>query len=444
MASYVPSTPEEQLKMLNEAGFSSFDEMLSPIPDSLRLKGPLDIEKGQSEMETLRFLSDMAGKNTRYKSVFRGGGAYYHYIPPVVSAMASREEFVTAYTPYQAEMSQGVLQAIFEYQTMICELTGLDVSNASVYDGASAAAEAVLMCRERSRNRAIISGAAHPDVIDTIKTYCAGYGVEVTVLPPVGGRTDLMGLKEAMGPDAACLYLAQPNFFGLIEDAKEAAAIARQAGARLIMGVNPVSMGLLDNPKSCGADIAVGEGQPLGMPLSFGGPYLGFMAASKDMMRRLPGRIVGQTTDRHGRRAFVLTLQAREQHIKREKATSSICSNQALCALTASIYLSAMGPRGLFEVASQCHDKAVYLASRLCELPGFSLPFDGTFFHEFVTTCPIDPKLLEAGLGKRGILAGLPLCSDMAGHMLWCVTEMASKADIDELVEAVKEVVGIG
>ena len=377
-------------------------------------------------------LEALAEQNLRFRTILRGAGAYDHYIPAAVSRIASKEEFVTAYTPYQAEISQGVLQSIFEFQTMICELTGLDAANASVYDGASAAAEAVAMCRERKRTRAVVSAAAHPDVISTIRTYSFGAGTEVAAAPAENGVTDLTGLLDET---TACVYVQQPNFFGQLEDLPALAAQVHAAGARLIVGVNPAALGVLESPGACGADIAVGEGQPLGLPLSWGGPYLGFMAASQSLMRRLPGRIVGETRDSRGERAFVLTLQAREQHIRREKASSNVCSNEALCALTASVYLSLMGPDGLRQVGEQCHAKAHYLAAELCRLPGVSLRYPGPFFHEFVTDLPEPQKVLSA-LESRGILGGWPV----EGGLLWCATEKQSRAELDEAVSIVKEV----
>lgn len=336
---------------------------------------PLNLPPPQSELEVRRTLEALAEQNLRFRTILRGAGAYDHYIPAAVSRIASKEEFVTAYTPYQAEISQGVLQSIFEFQTMICELTGLDAANASVYDGASAAAEAVAMCRERKRTRAVVSAAAHPDVISTIRTYSFGAGTEVAAAPAENGVTDLTGLLDET---TACVYVQQPNFFGQLEDLPALAAQVHAAGARLIVGVNPAALGVLESPGACGADIAVGEGQPLGLPLSWAGPTW-VHGRLQSLMRRLPGRIVGETRDSRGERAFVLTLQAREQHIRREKASSNVCSNEALCALTASVYLSLMGPDGLRQVGEQCHAKAHYLAAELCRLPGVSLRYPGPF-----------------------------------------------------------------
>ena len=383
-------------------------------------------------------MASLAEKNRVFRSVFRGAGAYRHYIRSIVKTVTSKEEFLTAYTPYQAEISQGVLQSIFEYQTQMCELTGMEVSNASVYDGAVAAAEAIFMCQERKRTSVVVSGAADPQTLAVIKTYCESRDVPVTILPVDGCATDPAALQAVLAGDTAAVYVQSPNYFGVLEDMDAIVSAAHGAGAKVIMGVNPISLGLLKPPGEYGVDIAVGEGQPLGMPLSFGGPYLGFMTCKKAMMRKLPGRIVGQTTDAQGNRCFVLTLQAREQHIRREKASSNICSNEALCAMTASVYLAAMGPRGLRQVAETCASHAHYLAGELAKL-GFSLRSgEKPFFHEFCTDCPMDPALLCAKLEERGILGGLPV----DGGILWCCTELNTKADMDQLIAVIGEVLG--
>lgn len=435
MGGYVPNTKAQQQQMLKAIGHSSFDDLYQVIPESMRVKS-LNLEPGKSELEVRRIMEGLAAENKPFKSIFRGAGSYDHYIPSVVKSVTSKESFLTAYTPYQAEISQGVLQSIFEYQTMICELTGMDVSNASVYDGPVAAAEAVLMCETRKRSRVVLSGALHPHVIEVVKTYCDARSVDVTVVPPKGGKTDIEGVKTALKDDAACLCFQQPGYYGIIEDAEALCVLAHEAGAKAVMSVNPIAMSLLKSPAECGADVAVGEGQPLGIAMGFGGPYLGFMATTQRMMRQLPGRIVGKTTDSRGGRAFVLTLQAREQHIRREKASSNICSNQALCAMTASVYLAAMGPGGLEACATQCHSKAVYAMEQLTSIKGVSLCYDEPFFHEFVTTCPVDPEMLNRRLEEEGILGGLPVDEGL----LWCVTEKQSKEDIDRMVAVVREV----
>lgn len=434
MSHFIPCAPDERREMLEAVGCQKPSDLYAQIPAEVPQYPALDLPQGRTELEVRRVMESLAAKNTVFKTAFRGAGAYRHYIPSVVKAVTSREEFVTAYTPYQAEISQGVLQSIFEFQTMICELTGMDVANASVYDGAQAAAEAVAMCRDRKRQKALISGAAHPDVIETIRTYCFAADCEAVVIPQKDGVTDMAALKEALDGESACVYLQQPNFYGLLEDVEAAAALAHEAGAKLILGVHPIAAAILKTPAACGADIAVGEGQPLGMPLSFGGPYLGFMACKTPLMRKLPGRIVGETTDSEGKRAFVLTLQAREQHIRREKASSNVCSNEALCAMKAAVYMAAMGPEGMREAARQCVSKAHYLADKLAQI-GFTRVHSGEFFNEFVTGCPIDTGKAMAALEAEGILGGYPV----EGGILWCATEMNTKEEIDRLCDLLKE-----
>ena len=435
MASYVPSTLEQRQEMLYTVGVSDYRELYRDVPAEMYLDKGLNLPSGMSELEVRRKMTAMASKNRVFSTVLRGAGAYDHYIPSIVKYIPAKEEFLTAYTPYQAEMSQGILQSIFEYQTDICELTGMDVSNASVYDGATAAAEAAAMCRDRKRRVTLISGAAHPDVIQTVKTYCYGTGDELRIIPAKDGKTDISAMKELLTPDVASVYIQQPNFYGQFEDAETIGELVHANGSVYIMGCNPIALAIMKTPKDCGADIAVGEGQPLGMPLSYGGPYLGFMAATEKYMRKLPGRIVGQTVDSQGNRAFVLSLQAREQHIRREKASSNICSNEALCALTAGVYMAAMGPEGMAQAAKQSMAKAHYLAQALCGIDGVSLVYTGPFFHEFVTTMPKADAVLEA-LEKEGILGGLPIPEGI----LWCATEKASKEALDKTAAIVKEV----
>ncbi len=435
MGSYIPSTKEERQAMLAETGYADIRSLFKDVPDAVYLDKPLNLPAGMSEMQVRAKMQELSGKNTVFSTILRGAGAYDHYIPSIVKYITSKEEFVTSYTPYQAEMSQGILQSIFEYQTMICDLTGMDTANASVYDGASAAAEAIAMCRDRKRTVALVSAAANPEVIATMQTYCFGANTELRLVPAKNGTTDLDALKEMLSPDVCCVYIQQPNFYGQFEDAETVAEITHAGGAKYIMGVNPMALALMKTPAECGADIAVGEGQPFGLPLGFGGPYLGFMAANASMMRKLPGRIVGETKDADGNRAFVLTLQAREQHIRREKASSNICSNEALCALTAAVYLSVVGPQGLKQAATLCLSKAHYLADGLSKIDGVDLVYTGDFFHEFVTTLPKQDEVLAA-LAKEGILGGLPVKEGV----LWCVTEKADKAVLDKVIAIVKEV----
>ena len=435
MGSYVPSTEEQRREMLHAIGLNEYRELYRDVPENMILNRPLNLPEGKSELEVRNAIAEMAAKNTVYRTVLRGAGAYDHYIPSIVKYIPAKEEFLTAYTPYQAEISQGVLQSIFEYQTMIAELTGMDASNASVYDGATAAAEAAAMCRDRKRRVTLISETTHPDVINTVRTYCYGTNDELVVVPMKDGKTDKDALKALLNDGVASFYVQQPNFFGIFEDADELGAIVHAAGAMFVMGCNPIALAIMKTPKDCGADVAVGEGQPLGMPIGFGGPYLGFMATTMKHIRKLPGRIVGETTDHDGNRAYVLSLQAREQHIRREKASSNICSNEALCALTAGLYMATMGPDGMAEAANQCTAKAHYLAKALTAIDGVKLRYDAPFFHEFLLDMP-KCKEIEQALAEKGILSGLPY----ADGMLWCVTEKVSKATLDEVVSVVKEV----
>ena len=437
MGSYVPNTAAQQEEMLRECGFAGFEDLYRDIPESVLRKDPLKIPEAKSELEVRRIVEGLAGKNQIFRTFFRGAGAYHHYIPAIVNTVAGREEFRTAYTPYQAEISQGVLQSIFEYQTDICELTGMDVSNAGVYDGATAAAEACEMCRDRKRSRILVSETVDPKILSVVRTYSFGRDVEVSLVPQKNGVTDLEALSAHLTDDTACLLMQQPNFFGCLEPMREAADLVHGAKVKLIASCNPISLAVLQTPGEYGADIAVGEGQPLGIPLSFGGPYLGFMATGAKMMRQLPGRIVGETVDSDGNRAFVLTLQAREQHIRREKASSNICSNEALCALRAGVYLAAMGPEGLKNAAVQSASKAHYLQEKLVEA-GFETAFEGQeFFHEFVTVCPDAQAVLKA-LAQEGILGGLALDEH---RILWCATEMNTREEMDRTAQICKEVI---
>ena len=435
MGNYIPGSRDEQQKMLEFCGLTGFGDLYRDIPEAVLLKGELNLPSGMPELKVRQTLEKIASDNVHYQHVFRGAGSYRHYIPEIVSEITGRREFLTAYTPYQAEISQGVLQSIFEYQTAICSLTGMDASNASVYDGATACAEACEMCHERKRSKIIVSGTVDPKILSVVRTYSFGRDAEVCVISEKNGETDPEALRAALTPDTSCVLIQQPNYYGIIEQADIIAEMAHEAGAKLIMSVNPVSLAILKTPAEYGADIAVGEGQPLGIPMGSGGPYIGFMAATSKMMRKLPGRIVGQTEDVNGKRGYVLTLQAREQHIRREKASSNICSNEALCAMRVSIYLAAMGPEGLREAARQCVSKAHYLKDRLVEA-GLSLAYDKPFFHEFVTSCSKPDRLLEE-LEKQGILGGLPLGD---GRILWCATEMNTREEMDQVAGIAKEV----
>ena len=439
MGTYIPSTKGERDEMLASLGLPAGEEgyrkLYSDVPESVFRSHELDLPEGMSELSVVRKMTRIAGENKTYQTILRGAGAYDHYIPAIVKSIPNKEEFLTAYTPYQAEINQGILQSIFEYQTMICGLTGMDVSNASVYDGATAAAEAAAMCRSPKRRVTLVSATTNPEVISVIRTYCYGAGTELRIVPAKDGRTDVSKLAEMLTEDVAGLYLQQPNFYGLFEDAKAIGELVHAHKAMYIMGCSPIALSVMATPGECGADIAVGEGQSLGLPLAYGGPYLGYMATTSKNMRKLPGRIVGQTTDHEGKRAYVLSLQAREQHIRREKASSNICSNEALCALTASVYMAYMGPSGMKEVAMQSMSKAHYLAKKLTAIPGVRLRYSGAFFDEFLTDMPKADAVLEA-LDAEGILGGLPV----EEGILWCATEKVSKDAMDRTAAIVKEV----
>lgn len=434
MSDYLSITPEQKEEMLSVVGVNSTSELYKDVPEVLR-KRKVVLADGKSQQEVYDIFAEFASRNKVYDSVFLGAGSYNHYIPSVVKSITSREEFVTSYTPYQAEMSQGILQAIFEYQTMICELTGMDVSNASHYSGATAAAEGCIMCADRVK-KVVTFDNVNPDTLDTLRTYLTARNIELTVVPAEGGKAVLPENSIA----GATVYFESPNYYGLLEDAEELIKAAKAANCKVVMGCNPLSLALFRSPAELGADVAVGDGQPFGMPMSFGGPYLGYMAAKKEYMRKLPGRIVGETTDAAGERAYVLTLQAREQHIRREKATSNICSNEALCALTAAVYLSAMGKEGVKNVALTCASNAHYLAAEL-EKVGAKRFYGGEFFHEFVTITPHKASAIVRALDKQNILGGLVLDEH---RILWCCTEMNKKADMDKVVKVVEEVYANG
>ncbi len=440
MSNYLSVTEQECKEMLETIGVNKCSDLYADIPSALKNK-TFDLESGKSHQEVYDLLSSYADENTVYNSIMRGAGAYDHYIPSIVKYLSQRSEFLTAYTPYQAEMSQGILQSIFEFQTMICSLTGMEVANASVYDGSSAAAEAAFMCVEKEKRVVLIPENVKPQVIETIRTYLRRRNITIKVLTEKDGfikdgKVDQDKLASVIDEQTACVYFEQPNYYGLIEDAEYLCNIIHDKGAKVIMGCNPVSLALLKSPGECGADIAVGDAQPFGLSLSFGGPYLGFMAThvTKETMRRMPGRIVGETVDDKGRRCFVLTLQGREQHIRREKALSNICSNQAHCALVASMYLTAMGKEGFKEVASACTSLAHYAAQQFVQ-GKVELKYKGEFFHEFVTVVPCKADKIVDKCADKGILAGLPIGKN---EILWCMTEKVRKADIDAVAEIMR------
>jgi glycine dehydrogenase subunit 1 len=440
---YTYNTPEDQQAMLAAIGLRSLEELFEQVPAELRLRRPLAIPEALSEIELDRELRGLAGRNQgagQFVS-FLGGGSYDHFIPAAVDEIASRGEFYTSYTPYQAEVSQGNLQVIFEYQSLITRLTGLDVANASLYDGGSATAEAVLMAISSTRRYGlvIVPESLHPEYRQTIATYLKNLGVKMLTLPTPAGAVDISALAAAVDSETACVVVPQPNFFGAIEDLPAIASTAHAAGTLVISVFDPISVGLLKRPGDCGADIAVAEGQSLGSPMSYGGPYLGILACREELVRRMPGRIAGQTVDRNGKRCFVLTLQTREQHIRREKATSNVCTNQGLFALRATIYLALLGPQGLRDTANLCLQKSRYALDRLCECGRFSPAFAQPTFKEFVVRDHDDAidQVVSLGL-EAGFFAGIPLgrwYPELSDCLLMAVTEKRTKAEIDRLVD---------
>jgi glycine dehydrogenase subunit 1 len=430
--------------MLDAIGVGSFEDLLADIPEDLRFKGSLKLPGPVSEMEVGKILGGLASKNASAAgwTCFLGGGAYDHFIPSVVDHITSRSEFATAYTPYQPEVSQGTLQSIFEYQSMIARLTGMEIANASLYDGGSAIAEAVLMANATNRKKQIVvSGCINPFRLQVLRSYLRATGFEIKVTGSGKGVTDPGEIADLAGPDTSCVVLENPNFFGIVEDAAAIGRAAHEHGALLIASVDPVSLGLLAAPSSYGADIVVGEGQALGTPLSYGGPYLGFMATRKEHVRRLPGRIVGRTVDAAGKTCYCLTLQTREQHIRRERATSNICTNQALVALRAAVYLAWLGKQGLSELARLCLSKASYARDRLVE-NGFSLRFDRPFFREFAVDLPVPAARMAERLAESKVLGGLPLGDIYPGFensMLIAFTEKRTREEIDNLVALMKK-----
>jgi glycine dehydrogenase subunit 1 len=430
--SFTPHTPEEIREMLATIGVGSIGDLFRPIPKELRARS-FDLPPGMSEFEMMARLQEMAARNGRVVP-FVGGGYYDHVIPAAVDHLAGRSEFYTAYTPYQPECSQGSLQALFEYQTAICRLTGLEASNASLYDGGTALAEAAMMAlRVTGRGRILLDGAVNPFHRAIVRTYLANLPVEIVELPPVNGMLDRQSLAGKLDDRCAAVMVQNPTFFGCVADYSDLAAQVHKSGALLVSAVYAVSLGLLKPPGDMGVDIAVGDGQSLGNHLSFGGPAFGFITAKKQYIRNMPGRIVGETVDREGRRGFVLTLQAREQHIKRHKATSNICSNQSLCALRGLIFLASLGKRGLVELARLNRDKAEYAKRALAAVRGVTIPPGGPTFNEFTIRLPKRADDVVASLLQRGIAAGVPLGSYYPGEensVVVTVTEKRTKGEI--------------
>ncbi len=442
--SYLLNTPQDVAEMLERVGVASIEELFSPISAELRLKRLLDIPPALSEIELTNHATELASANQAAADdiCFLGGGSYDHFIPSVVDAIASRSEFYTAYTPYQAEASQGSLQAFFEYQTLICQLTGMDVANASLYEGGSSVAEAVLMALNVSEGRreVLIAESVHPEYREVLATYLANLHVQIVTLPTPSGFLDPDDLRKAISDKTVAVVVQHPNFFGHLEEPQAIADIAREHGALMIVSFDPISLGLLTKPGDYGADIAIAEGQCLGTPMGYGGPYLGIMACRQEFLRKIPGRLVGETVDRNGKRCWVLTLQTREQHIRREKATSNICTNQGLFALRAAVYLTALGPQGLKETAELCLQKAHYAADKLNEIAGVTTKFNRPFFKEFTVSLPVEvPKLLNE-LRDHRLHAGLSLgrwYPQFQECLTVAVTEKRTRREIDALATAV-------
>jgi glycine dehydrogenase subunit 1 len=436
---FAPHTDDDVTEMLGALGLSSLDDLFETIPRTVRLDRPLAIPDGVSEMELVADARALAAANRNLDQLvcFAGAGAYDHYVPSIVWALAGRAEFATSYTPYQPELSQGVLQVLFEFQSMICELTGLEVSNASLYDGSTALVEAVNMARRASRSRVLVSGGVDPRHIETLRTYGRGAGYEPEVLAAPEGRGGVPDVAD----DVACVVVQHPNVFGILEPVREMFDAVRDAGAYAIQVFDPLSLGVLAPPGELGADIAVAEGQGLGNHLNYGGPYLGLIAAKMQDVRRMPGRIVGETVDLDGRTGYVLTLQAREQHIRREKANSNICTNQTLMAIAATVYLAWLGPAGLAELGRQCASRAAYAADRLTSVPGVRLAFPAApFFKEFALRLPRPAVHVRDALLDHGILGGVPLASAGEDVLLVAVTEKRDRGEIDRYASALGEV----
>jgi glycine dehydrogenase subunit 1 len=445
---YIPNTPEDQRLMLETLGLPDLESLLTPVPEAVRLHRPLDLPAALAEPDLKRLMGGMAARNKTLDTTvsFLGAGSYDHAIPSVVPHLQRRSEFVTSYTPYQPEVSQGMLQAIYEFQTMVSQITGLDIANASLYDGSTAMIEAVLLALgPGGRGEVVISQSVDPQYRRVLQTYAHARGFTVIEVPTVNGVTDLEQLNEAVKTTTAAVVIQQPNFFGCVEDVHAIEPIAHKGKAVFVVTITePASLGLLASPGEYGADIAVGELMSFGNTMSYGGPALGFMAARNKYMRLLPGRLVGQTIEEGGekRTGYVLTLQTREQHIRRERATSNICTNQSLLAVGATIYMAALGKQGLRDLGELCLQKAHYAARQITAVPGFTLAFSGPFYDEFVIESPVRIGQLQRRFEQAGIIGGYPLAQeypDMPNAMLFCVTETRTKDDIDLLVDVLKE-----
>jgi glycine dehydrogenase subunit 1 len=444
---YIPNTDKNRDEMLEKIGVKDFSQLIKGIPESVLLKEDLKLPPPLSELELVGLLKDLSQQNRSTDEMisFLGGGAYDHFIPSVVNHILLRSEFYTAYTPYQAEVSQGTLQSIYEFQSLICELTGMDVANASMYDGASAVAEAALMSHSTNgKNEIIITDSLHPAYKRVLETYCSGMGLKTITYPVENGLVEPSSLKSNLSSDTSCVIVQSPNFYGVIEDVAKIEELVHSAGALLIMVCDPISLGILKSPGELGADIAIGEGQGMGNPMNLGGPFLGFFTAKKEMVRRLPGRLIAATRDSKGQRGFVMTLQTREQHIRREKATSNICTNEALCTLASAVYLSLMGKKGIKEVARLCVQKAHYAVEELTKINGFKLKYQASFFKEFVLETPVPAGEIINRLLDKNILAGVDLSRFDPGlkdSLLICVTEKRTKKEIEYFVSQLKSLV---
>ena len=445
MSSYVTNTTEQREEMLAVCGAASLDDLFKCIPADLRPKS-FDLPSGKSELEVQNYFERIASHNYANLTTFIGGGIYDHFIPAAVDALTGRSEFYTAYTPYQPELSQGTLQAIYEYQSDICRLTDMEVSNASLYDGGTALCEACQMAlaAKKKRSQIVMDGGVNPIYRTMLKTYTANLHINLHEIPVTHGQSSREDIFAALNDDTAAVIVQNPNFFGVIDDHSDIVAHCHEKGILVIQSVYPVAMSVLKTPGEIGVDIVTGEGQSLGLPLGFGGPYLGFMATTKKLIRKMPGRIVGRTVDSNNKEAFVLTMQAREQHIRREKATSNICSNEALCALRAHVHLSLLGPGGLKEVAELCQAKTNYAKQRFREIPGVAVMESSPTFNEFTVKLPIDAMLLVNKLIERNIAPGLPLgrfYPGMDNYLLVAVTEKRTKHEIGILAESVEDAI---
>jgi glycine dehydrogenase subunit 1 len=439
---YIPNTDAERAEMFKTIGVQSFEELIANIPAALRLKGDLAIPEALSEFEVLKHMRELSSKNqsTSEYASYLGGGAYDHFIPSIVDHVISRPEFYTAYTPYQAELSQGTLQVMYEFQSCVSMLAGLDIANASLYDGGSAIAEAAIMAMNISRkDKILVASTLHDHYKEVLRTYLSGISVSFDEIAEDNGTISLDDLKSKLSNDVAAVIVQHPNFFGNLEEVEEIGKLVKEfPKVQFIVSFNPITVGLLKSPGDYGADIAIAEGQPLGVPLSFGGPYIGLFATKESNIRKMPGRMAGKTLDAKGNEGFVLALQTREQHIKRERATSNICTNQGLITIAVLTYLTYLGKEGLVEVASQCYNKAHYLSKEICKIPGFKMKYEKDFFHEFALSCDKNVDDILKKLHEAKIMGGINLKKFGETGLLVAVTEKRSRAELDAYIEVLK------